>query len=272
MNTHSTDIYLVDLDGTLIRGNEVLPGGREFCEVYRDRMVVVSNNSTDSAQSLAGFLEGIGLTISPERLILAGETSLEFIKANYEDARVSLVANQTITGLAVAAGINVVTDKADIVLVCRDTSVTYEKLISVSREISAGARLMASNLDRSHPGRNGIPVPETGAIVSAIEACTGTKVGHVIGKPGPYLFEKALDRFGWNRGTAVVIGDNLETDCIGAITLEMRFQLLGTGEYADARDLAELLHQISMGVSSVNRGCANALSAIRGPDSRALER
>jgi 4-nitrophenyl phosphatase len=43
---------IVDLDGTLIREDEVLDGASKLLKHYRDCYVIVSNNSTHTADAL----------------------------------------------------------------------------------------------------------------------------------------------------------------------------------------------------------------------------
>jgi len=93
------------------------------------------------------------------------------------------------------------------------------------------AELIATNPDRTHPGPGGSIVPETGALLASILACVGQVDHRIIGKPEPALFEAGLARLGTTAHETVVIGDNDETDGLGAQRLGLRFAKL---EAADA--------------------------------------
>jgi len=196
-------------------------------ELFGDRLVIVSNNSTDTAESLARKLSRYGLPIGPRRIVAAGEQSLTLIARDYRDARVLLVASEDIRRRAVTLGIDVVRQQADIVLVCRDTTFCYDTLQLIVGELVHGAQLIAANPDLSHPGQNGVPVPETGALLASIESCCQIRASHIVGKPGPDLFLEALDRFNWKTEHTWVIGDNEMTDIQGASLLGMRSFLIG---------------------------------------------
>jgi ribonucleotide monophosphatase NagD (HAD superfamily) len=61
---------LCDLDGCLVAGGRPLPGARALVAYARDRLIVVSNNSTDTPTTLAAKLARLNLPIAPERIVL----------------------------------------------------------------------------------------------------------------------------------------------------------------------------------------------------------
>jgi ribonucleotide monophosphatase NagD (HAD superfamily) len=85
------------------------------------------------------------------------------------------------------------------------------------------ATVIVANPDQTHPGKDGTVVPETGALLSAILACTGDVAYRVIGKPEPPMFWKALALLGGDAANTVMIGDNVETDGRGALRTGMSF-------------------------------------------------
>jgi ribonucleotide monophosphatase NagD (HAD superfamily) len=85
--------FIVDLDGTLIRGSEPTQGAKAFLEEIADRYVVVSNNSTDTAARLSAKLARIGLPVPRQRLVLAGEQTIRFVAASYPEARCLIAAS-----------------------------------------------------------------------------------------------------------------------------------------------------------------------------------
>ena len=52
---------LADLDGCLVSGDTVLPEVPDLFKRCGDRLWIVSNNSTDTAQTLSARLGGLGL-------------------------------------------------------------------------------------------------------------------------------------------------------------------------------------------------------------------
>ena len=73
------DTILCDLDGCLISGDVVLPGAAEFVAWAGERLVVLSNNSTDTPETLSTRLGTLGLKIPAERIVLAGTAALDHL-------------------------------------------------------------------------------------------------------------------------------------------------------------------------------------------------
>lgn len=112
-------------------------------------------------------------------------------------------------------------EQADIVVIGRDTGFTFDKLQQLVNEVESGVTLLATNPDLYHPGPGGTRIPETGALVRAVEAITGQSVMS-IGKPGPYLFHYGMKKYGVDASQCTMIGDNLETDITGGARAGMR--------------------------------------------------
>jgi ribonucleotide monophosphatase NagD (HAD superfamily) len=91
---------LPDLDGCLISGEPVLGGVPKLFDRVGDVLWIVSNNSTDATISLSARLAGMGLTIAPGRIFLAGEQTLRRIAAEQPGARIALNAAAPMHDLA----------------------------------------------------------------------------------------------------------------------------------------------------------------------------
>lgn len=202
---------LCDLDGCLISGARVLPGAEAFVRHYASRLVLVSNNSTDTAKTLAGRLAAMGLPISADRIRLAGEAALGFACKTASSGKVLLLAGATIQQRAQELGLRPDTASPEAVILCRDA--TRGQLERALPLLSKGVPLIVANPDLTHPGEHG-PVIETGALAALLRACVRPQVTHVVGKPSAYLFQTALGPV--PPGKAVMIGDNRDTDIAGA--------------------------------------------------------
>ncbi|MCY1526719.1 HAD hydrolase [compost metagenome] len=233
---------ILDLDGTLVRGHEVIPGARELLARWSGRYVVVSNNSTDTAAGLAPRLQALGLPVRADALVLAGEQALRHIARNHPRARLLLCGSDTLRTCAASLGLVLVSRNADIVLLTRDVAFSYATLQAIAHQLARGAALMVSNGDLTHPGPQGSLVPETGALLQAVLACApGIRPPRILGKPAAMLFEEGLRRLELPAEDVTVIGDNARTDALGAVRLGMAYLLVGESPYADAPDMARLL-------------------------------
>ncbi|WP_313624312.1 HAD family hydrolase [Achromobacter sp.] len=232
---------ILDLDGTLVSGHEVLPGAPQLLARWSGRYVVVSNNSTDTAARLAPRLQALGLSIQADALVLAGEQALRHIARKHPHARLLLCGSDVLRECAARLGLALVSREADIVLLARDLAFSYATLQTLSIELARGAVLMVSNGDFTHPGPQGLLVPETGALLQAVQACAPGVRPIILGKPAPMLFEEGLRRLNVPPEDVTVIGDNARTDAKGAVSLGMGYLLVGDTPEADAANVAGLM-------------------------------
>jgi HAD superfamily hydrolase (TIGR01450 family) len=232
---------ILDLDGTLMREEEPMDGAAEMLRAYHDRYVIVSNNSTHTAVQLARRLRRAGLAVEPDRLVLAGELTIRYLRSRHPRARVLLCASAGLKRYAAQSGCQLVEEDADIVALALDKRFSYAQLERITQALARGAQFVVSNADANHPGPGARLVPQTGALMQAVMVASGCSPAHVVGKPGLAMFEEGLRRLGRPREEVVVIGDNPGTDALGAVRAGLRYLLVGDGDHADAATLAELM-------------------------------
>jgi len=206
----------------------------------------ITNNSRQSANELALKLLGMGLPCNAADVICGTESIGLYLHENYGRQVVKIVGSEQLAQSLMAAGHEVLpllsNEQAQVVILSRDTGFTYDKLQQVEAEAAGGAVLLAVNGDLFHPGPNGRRVPETGALVRAVEAVTGSVIP-VIGKPEPHLFTHAMQRMDTAVQHCVMIGDNLETDIAGAVRIGMSTVWIrggGMGQTLEGRSSAEI--------------------------------
>lgn len=218
---------IFDLDGTLIHGVHALPGAVALISTLSCPFVIASNNSSETSGTMANQLRKMGFYLDPDQLILAGEIALGEVARRFDGADVMLIASQELHQKAQALGLRIVAHGGDVVLVCRDDRFDYRVLMAAANSLRNGATLIAANPDLSHPGGSGCLIPETGSLVAAILAVSGTSDAEIIGKPQPLMLREALDQMGVSADTALVIGDNPATDGKGAFEMGIPFLQMG---------------------------------------------
>lgn len=191
-----------------------------------DRIWIVSNNSTATAKELADQLKALGLTIERSRILAAGEETLRTLAEDQAGARVAVYGTPSMTMLAKELGLRPDRDQPDVAVLARDTSFTFDDLAQLIALVHGGVPLILTNPDPAHPGADGMPVPETGALWAAVAAAAPGTEHRCLGKPSPELIRRALSRAGVSPKAAVFIGDTPETDGAAALAAGVEFVLL----------------------------------------------
>lgn len=217
---------LADLDGCLISGGQLLPFAADLFARCGERVWIVSNNSTDTAQGLALRLSSLGLPVTAARCLLAGEETLRTLALEKPGARVALFASAHLHRLAVVLGLVPDMDRPDVVLLARDIGFGFDSLTRLIALAHRGLEVWLTNPDPSHPAPDGTPVPETGALWAAVVAAVPGARVRCLGKPAPDLPAMALTRAGVAPTDAIFIGDTPETDGASAQAAGVAFVLL----------------------------------------------
>ncbi len=208
-------LYILDLDGTVYRGAEVLPGVAEtLAELRRlgSSIRFLTNNSSQTPEFQATKLRSMGLEAEPDEVLTSGVGTAVYLASNNLDSAF-VVGEPGLTEVLASHGIDVAADrsKAVVVGICR--SFTYALLNEAMRRVLDGAMFVATNSDATYPMEGDRLVPGAGSIVAAVQVCSGVDP-LVIGKPNPTLIEMTLDRAGVGARDALVVGDRFETDII----------------------------------------------------------
>jgi NagD protein len=124
-------------------------------------------------------------------------------------------------------GYAVVDHDPDYVVVGEGRTFNLEMVEAAVRMIFGGAKLIATNMDPNCPTQHGIR-PGCGAMVAMLETATGVKAFSV-GKPSPVMMRAARKELGLTTDQTTMIGDTMETDILGGVSMGYRTALVLTG-------------------------------------------
>jgi glycerol-1-phosphatase len=212
------DALFVDLDGVLYRGDEAVPKAAEAVAAARRagvRVLFLTNNSARTPRQVADRLATVGAAAAPEEILTSGRATATVLADDGAGRTAFVIGERGVREALSEAGIRVLDgepDRADLVVVGWDRSVDYAKLRRATLLVRAGARLVATNPDRTYPAPEGL-WPGAGAILAAVVAATDA-VPLIVGKPFPPLFRAAATITSARH--PLVIGDRLDTDVAGA--------------------------------------------------------
>ena len=225
--------FVLDLDGVLWRGRDLLPGAVEllrFIEAHGLHFCLASNNSTLTIESVQARLAPAAIHLAPENLVTSAHAAAGYIRLHYrQPPSVFVIGEETLRRALVAAGCPLleVADGAGAVVVGMDRDLTWSKIVEAGLAIAAGAAFIGTNPDRTFPTERGLG-PGNGAILAALETATG-RPPVIVGKPEPPLFREATSRLAVPPAETLVVGDRLETDIAGGKRVGMQTALLLTG-------------------------------------------
>ena len=215
---------LFDLDGTLYRGDEAIPGAAETDRALRERGVLVryvTNNATLEREAFVRKLNRMGFPAEANEIVSSATGTAAYLRDEALESAFVVGMPGLVTTLrkgnvrVVNAGDDgIVLPKggdaqAVVVALCR--TFTYDLLEGAMTQIAGGARFVATNPDPKIPLGGGRDAPGAGSLVAAVKTCTGVEP-HVVGKPKPFLVETILRETGLEPEEALVVGDRADTD------------------------------------------------------------
>lgn len=211
--------YILDLDGTVYLGDQLLPGARRLLAALRElgrRVLFLSNNPTKDPRAYAEHLTRLGIAASAAEVLNPLVTMPRWLRQHHPHAVVFPIGEEPLQRALRAAGFRLSENPAeiDIVIASYDRTFDYRKLQIAFDAIwyYRRARLITTNPDPYCPFPGGRGEPDAAAVVAAIEACTGARCEANVGKPDPFMLATALQLLGLGAADCLLIGDRLATD------------------------------------------------------------
>ncbi|MFQ5577538.1 MAG: HAD-IIA family hydrolase [Anaerolineae bacterium] len=225
--------YIFDLDGTVYRGEQAIPGAPETVAYLRARgcrVVFLSNKPLESRRAYAQKLNRLGIPAAGDDVINSSLALTRYLARTMPGATVFAIGEPPLLAELAAAGLTLSRNPEAIeaVIASFDRTFDYQKLNIAFQALRRGARFLATNADRTCPVQGG-QIPDAGAVIGALEGCSGRKVERVAGKPSALMAGMALERLGLPASACLMVGDRLETDIAMGLDAGMDTALVLTG-------------------------------------------
>ena len=205
---------ILDLDGTVYRGEQLIPGARETVERIRRSAhpLVFVTNAIETVTQHVDKLARLDVPVDPNEIINSALVLVHHLRREMPGSRVFAISDPPLLEqLAPYFQFSEDPSTIDVVIASTDRAFDYRKLNIGFQAIKRGARFWATNADVTWPLQGG-EIPDTGAIIAALEACTKRKVEVVTGKPSPLVVQVALERLGRAASECLLVGDSLASD------------------------------------------------------------
>ena len=243
--------YLIDMDGVLYRGSQLITGADTFIAQLRRREIpfrFLTNNSQRTRRDIVARLDRMGVSAEEEHVFTCAMATARFLESQKPGGTAFVIGEGGLLTALHQHGYAVVDHDPDFVVVGEGRTFNLELVEAATRMIVGGAKLIATNLDPNCPTDKGLR-PGCGALVALLEVATGVKTFSV-GKPSPVMMRAARKELGLATDETTMIGDTMETDILGGVQLGFRTVLVLTGG-TKREDLTRYAYQPDLVVSSL---------------------
>jgi NagD protein len=243
--------YLIDMDGVLHRGPELIPGADAFISQLRARGIpfrLLTNNSQRTRRDVVAKVARLGIEVEEEHIFTSAMATARFLAAQKPAGTAFVIGEGGLLTALHQHGYAVVDHEPDYVVVGEGRTFNLELVEAAVRMILGGAKLIATNLDPNCPTQHGLR-PGCGAMVAMLEIATGVKAFSV-GKPSPVMMRAARKELGLTTAETTIIGDTMETDILGGVQLGFHTVLVLSGG-TRSEDLPRYAYRPEVVVDSV---------------------
>lgn len=221
--------FLFDVDGTLLQNDRPIQGAPEMLDRLRARghpIRLTTNTSRRPRSAIASVLRRGGFRLDDREVLAPCVLARRLILESGRSRAAFLLPAATREDFA-----DVVEDESRpdwVVVGDLGRDFTWDRLNRAYHWIRGGAGLLALHKNRAWDnGVDGI-VLDAGPFVLALEYAAGV-TAEVVGKPSRAFFDLALADLGLPARAALVVGDDLETDCGGGAAAGCRTALVLSG-------------------------------------------
>ncbi|MEM9369114.1 MAG: HAD-IIA family hydrolase [Planctomycetota bacterium] len=207
--------FLIDLDGTLYVGDELIAGAADFVHALRTKGIphaFVTNITSRCRAHVLARIEAYGLEIEPEQVLTAPIATKAYLDRQrigscYFLTRPTLVED--------FAGHPQNEDEAEAVVIGdMGETITFQHLNQAFRLLGKGAAFVTMSRSKFFRTKDGMTL-DAGAFVALLEHASDRRA-IVTGKPSKDFFRAGLDLLDLPPSQVAMIGDDLESDVRGA--------------------------------------------------------
>lgn len=222
--------FLIDMDGVIYRGSQLIPGADTFIHLLIERGIpfaFLTNNSQRTRRDVVFKLQRMGIQVNESHIFTCAMATARFLAAQKPRGTAFVIGEGGLSHALHRNGYAIVDDDPDYVVVGEGRTFNMEIVEAAVRMILRGAKLIATNMDPNCPAVGGMR-PGCGAIVAMLETATGRKAFSV-GKPSSVMMRAARKELGLASAETIMIGDTMETDILGGVSMGYTTALVLSG-------------------------------------------
>ncbi len=243
--------YLIDMDGVIYSGGDLIPGATEFIQKLNTDgtpYLFLTNNSQRSRRDVVTRLATMGIDTEEKHIFTSAIATAKFLGNQNPNGTAYVIGEGGLLLSLHNAGYSIVDKNPDYVVVGEGVNYTLDMVSKAIDMILAGAKLIATNLDPS-PKIIGWTKPGIKATVAMLEEATGKKAFSV-GKPSPVMMRAARKEINLSTAETTIIGDTMSTDILGGVQMGYKTILTLSGT-TSKEDLASYAYKPDQIITSV---------------------
>ena len=219
---------LCDIGGVLYIGDKPIDGAIETIDYLKNKYKIkfLTNTTQRTSQDIYEKLKKMGFNIDKDDILTALDVTKMFLLENRSNATFLL----TNRALEFFKDIPNEYPKKYVVVGDAKDNFTYQNLNSAFRELIDGLELIAIAKNRYYKSSDNKLSMDAGCFVVALEYASG-KEAKIIGKPSKEFFHLACKSLGVKPSEAIMIGDDIESDILGAQNAGIKGYLVKTGKF-----------------------------------------
>lgn len=231
-------LFLLDMDGTIFLDDRLFDGVLDFLEYIKGiggRYMFLTNNSSKSVDKYVEKLASLGIAANEDDFFTSTNATTAYLKPKgYR--KLYAFGTEAFKEQLRGAGISItdtLEDDIDGLVMGYDTELTFKKLEDACILLGRGVDYIATHPDLVCPTAYGY-VPDCGSVTEMLYNATKRRPV-VIGKPQPAMPLAAIEKSGFKKEQAAVIGDRLYTDIACGVNagISSIFVLSGEGTMDD---------------------------------------
>lgn len=228
MHSNLPKAVLCDIGGVLYVGDTPIPGAIEAVARIKKTYPIrfLTNTTQKSGSQVVKKLQDMGFDINASEVITALDVTKVLLEQKHCRACYLLTDDATAFFDDLPDGVYryvVVGDAQD--------NFSYDHLNNAFRVLMQGGELLAAAKNRYFKDEDGKLSMDAGGFVAALEYATG-KTARIIGKPSRDFYHLACKSMNVKPEEAVMIGDDIESDILGAQEAGLKAYLVKTGKFA----------------------------------------
>ena len=230
MNTVSVSMIpgiLLDLSGVLYTGDNPVPGAiNAIDKLSKTGLPVryITNTTRSTRNTIIARLCKMGFNISSNEVFTAPIAAKQYLESNHLNPYLLIHPNLE----SEFAGTE--NNNPNAVLVGDAAEgFSYEHMNHAFRLLLDGAPLYAMGINRYFKDGDQFSL-DAGPFVQALEYASNSKAT-VIGKPAREFYLGAVESLGCTPQQTVMVGDDVESDVLGAVAADLQGILVRTGKY-----------------------------------------